>query len=255
MNKELVEKARRSFDLNIYETKVWLALLEKGNANIAQVHELSKVPRSRIYDVLKSLENKGFCVEKLGRPVKYLAVEPSLVIERLKRSVEEEGKERIDVLNKLKGTDEYKQLDNLFNTTFIITDKVGMAIKGRTNLLAHLANATKHAGERIVFVSTPKGLERKLNVLLPQLVNKARKGVKVIVGVANGGTEASLPEQLRERLKKENIRVKAIEGDARFCILDKNILLITSSEESKEDTALWLESAFFANTLENLMKK
>ena len=56
MNKELVDKVRRNFDLNIYETKVWLALLEKGNANIAQVHELSKVPRSRIYDVLKSLE-------------------------------------------------------------------------------------------------------------------------------------------------------------------------------------------------------
>lgn len=255
MNKELVEKARRSFDLNIYETKVWLALLEKGNANIAQVHELSKVPRSRIYDVLKSLEVKGFCVEKLGRPVKYLAVEPSLVIERLKRSVEEESKERLETLNKLKGTEEYKQLDNLFNTTFTITDKVGMAIKGRTNLLSHLLAATRSAGDRIVLVSTPKGLERKLNVLLPQLVNKARKGVKVTVGVANGGTESSLPEQLREKLRKENIKVKPIEGDARFCILDKSILLITSPEESKEDTALWLESGFFANTLENLMRK
>ena len=255
MNKELVEKARRSFDLNIYETKVWLALLEKGNANIAQVHELSKVPRSRIYDVLKSLENKGFCVERLGRPVKYLAVEPSVVIERLKRSVEDESKEKLEMLGKLKGTDEFKQLDSLFNTTLTITEKVGVAIKGRANLLAYLSNATKHAGEKIVLVSTPKGIERKMNVLLPALINKARKGVKVTVGIANGGTEASLPEQLREKLKKENIKVKPIEGDARFCILDNNILLITSSEDTKEDTALWLESAFFANTLEGLMKK
>ena len=69
MNKELIEKVRRNFELNIYETKVWLALLSKGNANIANIHELSKVPRSRIYDVLKSLETKGFCVEKLGKPI------------------------------------------------------------------------------------------------------------------------------------------------------------------------------------------
>ncbi|MBU2497203.1 MAG: hypothetical protein KJ767_04045, partial [Nanoarchaeota archaeon] len=187
MNKELVEKVRRNFDLNIYETKVWLALLEKGNANIAQVHELSKVPRSRIYDVLKSLETKGFCVEKLGRPIKYVAAEPSLVIEKLKRNIEENTKEKIEVLNKVRGTDEYKQLESLYKNELIMQDKIGTSIKGRTNLISHLANASKNATERIFIVSTITGLERKLPTLMPILANKAKKGIKVTVGVANSG--------------------------------------------------------------------
>ncbi len=252
MNKELVDKVRRNFDLNIYETKVWLALLEKGNANIAQVHELSKVPRSRIYDVLKSLETKGFCVEKLGRPIKYVAVQPHLVIEKLKRSIEDQAKEKVGVLDKVKASEEYKQLESLYKNTLNMQDKIGTAIRGRNNLLTHLSNASKNAREKIILVSTPIGLDRKLPVLMPILANKARKGIKVTVGVANSNT---IPEELRNKLQTSNIKVKALEGKARFCIIDDNILLITSSEQAREDNALWLQSDFFAKTLTGLLRK
>jgi len=254
MNKELVEKVRRNFELNIYETKVWLALLSKGDANIANIHELSKVPRSRIYDVLKSLETKGFCVEKLGRPIKYLAVEPSLVIEKLKKRIEANAKEKTEVLNKVAGSEEYKQLQALYDTDLNLTEKIGTAIRGRANLLAHLANASKKATEKIILVSTPKGLERKLSVLLPTLLSKVKRGVKVTVGIANSNTE-SLPEGLKEKLEKANIKIKNLESGARFCIVDDNILLITSPEDTREDTALWLQSDFFASTLAGLLKK
>lgn len=254
MNKELVEKVRGNFDLNIYETKVWLALLTKGNANIANIHELSKVPRSRIYDVLKSLETKGFCVEKLGRPIKYMAVEPSLVIEKLKKRIESNAKEKTEILNKVAGSEEYKQLQSLYDSDLNLTEKVGTAIRGRANLLAHLANASKNATERVIIVSTPKGLDRKLSVLLPILANKVKRGVKVTVGIANSNAE-SLPEGLKEKLERANVKIKNLQTGARFCVVDDNILLITSPEDMGDDTALWLQSDFFASTLAGLLKK
>lgn len=259
MNKDLVEKVRRNFDLNIYETKVWLALLSKGDANIAQVHELSKVPRSRIYDVLKSLETKGFCLEKLGRPIKYAAVEPTLVVDKLKRSIEEEAKEKIEVLDKVRGSVEYQQLESLHKNTINLTDKIGTALRGRNNLLSHLADATKNANSNIVIVSTPRGLERKLNVLMPTLANKIKKGVKVTIGIANSNSE-SLSEELQKKLQSLNLKAKQLSGGARFCIIDDNVLLITSEESSggareRDDNALWLKSEFFANTLAGLLRK
>ena len=88
---ELVKEIKHSFKLNIYETKVWLALLQKGVASAGEIAEISNVPRSRTYDVLESLEKQGFAIMKLGKPVKYLAVNPSMVLDKLKNNLVREA--------------------------------------------------------------------------------------------------------------------------------------------------------------------
>src|SRR3990167_760950 len=98
---ELISRIKDYFDLNIYETKVWLALLGKGIASAGQVAELSRVPRSRTYDVLESLEKKGFAIVKLGKPVKYIGVKPNIVLEKLKNNVRKYADDRIVTLSNL----------------------------------------------------------------------------------------------------------------------------------------------------------
>ena len=85
VNQELVKRIKDYFGLNIYETKVWLALLSKGIISAGETAELSGVPRSRTYDVLESLEKQGFAIAKIGKPTKYIAVKPTVVLEKLKR--------------------------------------------------------------------------------------------------------------------------------------------------------------------------
>ena len=60
IKQDLVKRIKDHFDLNVYETKVWLALLSKGVVSAGETAELSGVPRSRTYDILESLEKKGF---------------------------------------------------------------------------------------------------------------------------------------------------------------------------------------------------
>ena len=81
IKQELVKRIKEFFNLNIYETKVWLALLSKGIASAGEIAEISGVPRSRTYDVLESLEKRGFAIVKIGKPVKYISVKPTEVIE------------------------------------------------------------------------------------------------------------------------------------------------------------------------------
>ena len=66
IKQELVNQIKDHFNLNIYETKVWIALLGKGIASAGEIAEISGVPRSRTYDVLESLEKRGFTILKLG---------------------------------------------------------------------------------------------------------------------------------------------------------------------------------------------
>jgi len=85
VEKKILSKLK-DFGLNSYESKVWVALLSRGVSTAGELSDIANVPRSRSYDVLESLEKKGFVVMKLGKPIKYIAVPPPEAIERLKRS-------------------------------------------------------------------------------------------------------------------------------------------------------------------------
>src|SRR3989344_6770238 len=111
---ELVKKIKDYFNLNIYETKVWFALLSKGIASAGEIAEISGVPRSRTYDVLESLEKMGFTIMKLGKPVKYIAVKPNVIIEKLKSNAQRESEEKIQTLSKIKSAEEYHELEQLY---------------------------------------------------------------------------------------------------------------------------------------------
>src|SRR5512137_2468781 len=84
---EFLSKLRRYFGLNLYEAKVWTALLSRGVSTAGELSNIADVPRSRTYDILESLEKKGFIVMKIGKPIKFVALKPEEVIERVKRNL------------------------------------------------------------------------------------------------------------------------------------------------------------------------
>src|SRR5210317_1680524 len=96
VKQDLINKIKDYFELNIYETKVWLALLGKGIASAGEIAEISGVPRSRTYDVLEGLEKRGFAISKLGKPAKYIAVKPAIILEKMKSHTMKDAEARID---------------------------------------------------------------------------------------------------------------------------------------------------------------
>jgi len=83
MRAELVDGLRK-LGLTEYEAKAYAALAGIGEATAREVHDLSGVPRTRIYDILRDLSEKGFVEFVQGSPSCYRAVEPDHVIERLR---------------------------------------------------------------------------------------------------------------------------------------------------------------------------
>src|SRR3989338_6588951 len=91
----------KDFGLNSYESKLWTALLSRGVSTAGELSDIANVPRSRTYDVLESLEKKGFIIMKLGKPIKYVAVPPVEVLERVKKKVKEDTDEHLKNLEKV----------------------------------------------------------------------------------------------------------------------------------------------------------
>src|SRR3989344_4805623 len=112
---EFLSRLRKIFDLNLYEVKVWTALLSRGVSTAGELSNISDVPRSRTYDILETLEKKGFIVMKLGKPIRFVALKPAEVIERVKKNLAVEATEKSKRLDRLKQEDILEELSGLFN--------------------------------------------------------------------------------------------------------------------------------------------
>ena len=110
---EFLARLRRYFSLNLYEVKIWTALLSRGVSTAGELSDIANVPRSRSYDVLESLEKKGFIVMKLGKPIKYIAIDPNEVVERVKKRISEEAKQKESDLDKIKESSLLQELNVL----------------------------------------------------------------------------------------------------------------------------------------------
>src|SRR3990170_8095264 len=115
IKEEFLSRLRKIFDLNLYEAKIWTALLSRGVSTAGELSNISDVPRSRTYDILESLEKKGFVIMKLGKPIKFVALKPEEVIERVKKNLVIEANEKAKRLEKLKQEDVLKELSSLFS--------------------------------------------------------------------------------------------------------------------------------------------
>src|SRR3989338_7328867 len=182
---EFLSKLRQFFGLNLYEVRIWTALLSRGVSTAGELSDIGNVPRSRAYDVLESLEKKGFVVMKLGKPIKYMAVEPKEVIERVKKYINIDADVKAKRLDDLKGGDILSELNLLHKQgiEFIEPTDLSGAIRGRHNLYTHLELLVRNAKKSVTMMTTNKGIMRKVEALKPELEKLAKKGVKIRIAV------------------------------------------------------------------------
>jgi len=257
VKQELLGKIRDYFDLNIYETKVWLALLGKGIASAGQIAEISRVPRSRTYDVLESLEKKGFAIVKLGKPVKYIGVKPHIVLEKLKNNVRKDAEEKIVTLSNLKSTAEFEKLEEFYREGLnpVKKEELSAALKGKSNISNYLREIIQNANKEVIICTNAEDMSAKLKLFQQtiEILNKSNITIKI----ALSGSDIMI-KKISTIL---NIKIKKIDIDSKFFIVDKKEILFylaknsESEGEKKEDLAIWINSDFFAQAFSALFDK
>ncbi|OGJ12284.1 hypothetical protein A3K62_01795 [Candidatus Pacearchaeota archaeon RBG_16_35_8] len=252
---ELVSKIKDYFDLNIYETKVWLALLGKGIASAGEVAEISRVPRSRTYDVLESLEKKGFAIVKLGKPVKYIGVKPKLILEKLKNNVRSDAEERIVTLSNVMSTSEYEQLEQLYKggTDPIKREDISLALKGKSHITNHLREILQNATKEVIICLNAEEMKSKMKLFEQTFETLKKANIKIKVALSG---DDILIKKISDAL---GVKISKIDIDTKFFIVDRREILFYVLKENKEindeDMAIWLNSEFFADAFTSLFEK
>lgn len=89
----MIEKKLQETGFSRYEAQAYAVLLRNGQLPAGELSRLAAIPQGRIYNVLDTLEKRGFCSVILGAVKSYRAVNPQLsfkeLVQKQKTTLEE----------------------------------------------------------------------------------------------------------------------------------------------------------------------
>ncbi|MFH1786840.1 MAG: helix-turn-helix domain-containing protein [archaeon] len=235
--------------LNQYESKVYVGLLSTGVSSAGEVSDISGVPRSRAYDVLSSLEKRGFVKVQNDRPVRYIPAKPEEVIRRIKADYQEEFEQRVAELEKLQ-KEFVDTLAPIYRSASAALDPASLSgfIKGTDNMRRQREEMILSAEKSICKFTTGDGLRNLAANHVDHLKEAKAKGIEIKV---LGNIETKHAEHARNiskhgRIRKASINTKILLKDR------KEALLIMSPDQAEQEYGIWIKSEHFVRNLQDL---
>lgn len=251
--------ALKGIGLNLYERKLWVALLAKGTATAGELSGIANVPRSRTYDVLQTLADKGFVIVQTSKPLRYIAITPVESLEKAKKRVQEKFMLMGNKIDRLKKSVLIKELNTLHKEglTLISPGDITGALKGKFSVLQHTDSMFKSASSSVNIVTTPTGLNDLLENHISILKKLNENGVKIKIAARIDKTCTDAIKALSGIAEIRNIIQDKIPLSGRFYIVDEQQLMmgLSNPEEvhSSQDMMFWTKSEHVTkNTIEPL---
>ena len=240
----------RALGLNKYERNLWASLLSKGFSTVGELADLSNVPRSRCYDVLQSLADRGFVMIQPGKPMKYVAVPPREAFERAKKKILKDAGEMVERYEQIKNSSAIKELEKLHKDSIktVQPEELTGSIKGKYAMMQQMEKMFKKAKKSIKIMATPNSLVDLIenHMALVKRLSESGVAIKVATPVNKQTTEL-----VKELAKYAQIRDVESAEDlpkqfGRVAIVDGNELLVGLTDDTKvhqtQDIAFWSQS-------------
>jgi len=235
------DKARetlRELGLTKYEIKAYVALLEQEARTASQISKYSNIPFSKIYEVLGSLERKGWIEIERSRPSRYYPKPPSLALEATKlriesalRSNERQILDELQPLYERKGTREKPEI---------------WIVRGEFNILSKIYEMMERSQEELLAV-IPFITDEMADLVSNRLMELSRKGVKIMVMSTKATDKGAL-----KKLNFAEIRVRDQMFGGGIISDGKEVILLLGEEKAnKLDLAIWSDHVGLARFAKN----
>ncbi len=127
------------------EARLYLAMLQAGEADATQLHRISGVVRTKTYEALQIMVLKGYCLERVsGKRRFFRAVKPStlreIMIDKWKKEMETKKLNANRILNELQG-----RFDNIgsANRSFDFIEVIRNTEQNERRFISNLRNVQK----------------------------------------------------------------------------------------------------------------
>jgi sugar-specific transcriptional regulator TrmB len=213
-----------------YEAKSYIELLRYGTMQGSKVAEKSDVPKTRVYDALKSLSDKGLASKIQERPMKFSPVEPEKglkpLYERKKNRIEHFEKEAMESLNNIEPIGEQSAVQR--NVDVFL---------GQRNMFSQVFERIEDARDEITALIIGRVPSKKYKIRLREL---AERGVKIRLMITQYDSE--IKEEYESLTEIASIRYYDSKPDYAILVKDKETAMINVLDPEKDDDRI---SIFF----------
>jgi len=238
----------KQIGLNLYERKLWVALLSRGTSTAGELSSLAKVPHSRTYDVLESLAEKGFVMVQTTKPLKYVAIPPMEALDRAKKKINEDAEVSTDRIAQMQGSGTVKELEKIFKNGMSLVEpgELTGSLKGRHMMQQQMGTIFKNAKKSISIMTSAAGLN-DLHAKHADILKKvASKGVKIRIAAPATKDTAVAISALKEFADVK----KADKIGGRFAVVDGNHVVMALTDDKcvdpTQDLSMWTQSEHVA---------
>ena len=151
----------KGIGLTMYEAEAYVTLTSLISSNATEIAEKSGIPRSKIYDVLKSLVKKNFIEVEDGRPLTYNVKSPVEVLSREKERLDNEIDDTITRLTYIyeNGMSQVQApIWRIYGVDKIISQELEIIKRARNTVNMRIGFLFEGEGEQLIkaFKSRPK---------------------------------------------------------------------------------------------------
>lgn len=230
-------KAMESLGLTGYEIKAYLSLVEIGSASASDISKKSGIPYSKIYEVLNSLEDKGWTESDRSRPQKFFPRSPQTGLEAMKMRIENGIKDNESLI--------MRELMPVYEKRGIREKPEIWVVRGIYNIAAKVSEIIQTCQQELL-IAIPKVAEDIARPVQPMLRMLHERGVKIAVLVS----EQTSVDTVRAISRIADVRLKnnlfggGVIGDSRQVMILLGEGRIDNG--SFEPIAIWAEHAGLA---------
>ena len=226
-----VRKSLEKIGLTSYEIRTYIALIDGGELNASELSNKSGVPYSKIYEVLGTLEEKGWIGSDDSRPTNYIAKSPTTSLDTTKQSLDTEFSNN---QNKI-----LAELVPLYEKSGTSEKPDIWFISGVMNIVSKIMEMVENCRDEVM-IAVPQAGEEIVKQALPKLRQLHDKGIEITVLTSDSLDK----ESLKAISRVADVKVKEGLFDKRYVV----ILLgpEISSSSSSEIVAIWADHSGLA---------
>ncbi len=226
--------------LTSYEAKVFIALHRLGSGTARDVARVADVPRSQVYSVAESLEDRGLVETQQSRPIRYRPVGPEEAEQTLRTRFERERERAFEHVENVRRESAGEE-----------TREDIWTVRGRDRVDDRVVDLLSGADGRIVFgTRLPELLTERIERVLG---DRAADGVAVLAVSRDDRVRARLDSLEGVRVTRPPASRESDRRSGRIVIADCAILLSVVDDDGSE-TAIWSSGSPFASVLIQLIE-
>ncbi len=227
-------KAMENLGLTSYEIRVYLSLLDAGSMTASDISKKSGVPYSKIYEVLNTLEEKGWLESDSSRPQKFFPKSPSSALETMKLRHENNFRESQSAIA--------NELMPMYTKSGMKERPEIWVARGIPNILTKVNEVIQNTQQELL-VALPHVAENLARPVQPILRTLHDRGVRVNI-LASAKINSDIIKTLgrvSEVRQRDGLFGGGVIGDGRHVVI-----LLGEGSGGMEPIAIWADHAGLA---------